>query len=213
MLELRAKALQRGERAIGWKLAFGAPASLTRFGLSGPVVGFLTDATLHDSGSVVSCSGWAHPVAEPELAVYFGRDVDSPQLASETISEIGPAIELANVDPPPEDIGEVVAGNIYHQAVLFGEADERLPGIDVGGLDGRVERDGATVDRIDDLEALTGPIEVIVAHAAGLLQAAGETFRQGDVVILGSVTPPLQIRPDEEIGFTLGAMKPVKVKV
>ena len=213
MLELRARALQRGERHVGWKLAFGAPASLARFGLSGPVIGFLTDATVHPSGSTVSCSGWAGPVAEPELAAYFDRDVDDPGQASDSIGGIGPAIELANVDPPPADIGEVIAGNIYHRAVLFGDPDDRIAGFDVRGLRGTVEHDGETVGELDDLEGLTGRIEFIVAHAAGLLHAAGETFRRGDVVILGSVTPPLGIRPGQEIRFTLGAMKPVIVRV
>ena len=213
MLELRAHAMRQGVRAIGWKLAFGAPASLTRFGLSGPLVGFLTDATLHASGSIISCSGWAGPVAEPELAAYFDRDVEIPEQARDAITGIGPAIELANVDPPPDDIAEVLAGNIYHKAVLLGDPDDRVAGFDVRGLRGTVEHDGETVGEIDDLEGLTGRIEFTVAHAAGLLRAAGETFRRGDVVILGSVTPPLGIRPGQEVRFTLGAMKPVIARV
>ena len=213
MLELRARALQRGERHVGWKLAFGAPASLARFGLSGPVIGFMTDVTVNPSGSTFSCSGWACQVAEPELAAYFDRDVDDPGQASASIGGIGPAIELANVDPPPADIGEVVAGNIYHRAVLFGDPDGHVAGCDVSGFRGIVEHNGETVGEIEDLEALTGRIEFIVAHTAGLLKAAGETFHEGDVVILGSVIPPLRIEPGNEIVFTLGAMKPVRVRV
>lgn len=213
MLDRRARALRRGEKAIGWKLAFGAPASLARFGLSGPVVGFLTDATLHPSGSAVSCSGWAGPVAEPELVAYFGRDVDNPVRAIDSIIGIGSAIELADVDPPPEDIGDVVAGNIFHKAVLLGDREDRVDAVGVSRLRGTVERDGETLGEIDDLEALTGRIELIVAHAAGLLQAAGETFRGDDIVILGSVVPPLRINPGEEIAFELEAMTPVTVRV
>lgn len=212
MLELRERALQRGEMAIGWKLAFGAPGSLARFGLSGPVVGFLTDATLHPSGSTVSCSGWAAPVAEPELAAYFGSEVEDPNLAADAIAGIGPAIELANVDPPPEDIGDVIAGNIYHRAVLFGKADDRVIGHDVDALRGTVQHVENVVE-IEDLQAMTGRIEFIVAHAAGLLQTVGETFHENDVVILGSVTPPLRITPGAEVAFTLGSREPVTVKV
>lgn len=212
MLELRERAVQRGEKAIGWKLAFGAPDSLSRFGLSGPVVGFLTDATLHPSGSDISCSGWAGPVAEPELAAYFDSDVDDPGRAIEAIGGFGPAIELANVDPPPEDIGDVVAGNIYHKAVLLGDPGDRVAIADVSDSQASVEHDGQKV-QIDELEAMTGRIEVIVAHAVGLLQAAGETFREDDVVILGSVTPPLRITPGQRITFTMGGLSPVTVSV
>lgn len=213
MLDRRTKAMQRGERAIGWKLAFGAPGSLTRFGLSGPVVGFLTDATLHGSGTNVSCAGWANPVAEPELAAYIGSDVDDAEQALDAVTEMGAAVELANVDPPPDDIADVLAGNIYHRAVLFGGADDRVAGVVARGLRGIVEKDGEIVGEIDDLEGLTGRIDFIVAHAVRLLQAVGETFRRGDVVILGSVTPPLSITPGEEVSFRLGETKPVTVTV
>ncbi|HEU4318476.1 MAG TPA: fumarylacetoacetate hydrolase family protein [Acidimicrobiia bacterium] len=213
MLERRAAALERGERVIGWKLAFGAPASMQRFGLTGPVVGYLTDATLHPPGSTVSCEGWAGAVAEPELAARFGADVIDPDRAADAISTVGLAIELANVDPPPSEIEVVMAGNIYHQAVLLAEADEGHAGGDVGGLRVTVQRNDEEIADIDDVETLTGPIREIVPHAAGLLGAAGEAFRTGDVVILGSVTPPIPISPGDTITFTSGSLAPVSVRV
>ena len=78
MLDLRARALDRGERPIGWKLGFGAPQSMARFGLSGPLVGFLTDATAHSPGSTVSCAGVVsfHEAAAAEKA--YGRANELP---------------------------------------------------------------------------------------------------------------------------------------
>lgn len=213
MMDRRESALARGERHIGWKLAFGAPTALARFGLSGPVVGYLTDATMHPPGSTVSCEGWARPVAEPELAVRFGRDVTTPGEADSAVSEFGLAIELANVDPPPEEIEDVLAGNIYHQAVLFGETVPVEDAIHVTDLGLAVKRVGHDVVNVADVEKLTGRVGEVLVHAAGLLAAAGSKFRSGDVVILGSVTPPLEIAPGEEVTFTSTVLDPVIVGV
>jgi 2-keto-4-pentenoate hydratase len=213
MLDLRSEYLERGDRTIGWKLGFGAPVWLDRFGLTGPLVGFLPESRRHHPGSTVSCEGWANPVAEPEIAVYLGRDVDDPDLAADAIVAVGPAIELADIDAPPEDIGDVLAGNIFHRAVILGEPDPGRAGGEVGGLQARVSRDGAEMADTSDPEVLTGDIVAILGHAAALLGAAGETLRAGEVVIMGSVTPPLPVQPGNEVSFELAPFAAISVRV
>jgi 2-keto-4-pentenoate hydratase len=213
MLQARSAALRRGERPIGWKLAFGAPTFLERFGLTGPVIGFLTDAGLRPDGSEVPTIGWTRAVAEPEIAAHIGMDVDDLADIEAAIVALGPAIELADIDTPPDDIGAALAGNVYHRAVVLGEADRERAGAVVDGLTGRVYRDGEVVAEIDDLEALTGPFLDILRHTAALLQAAGETFGAGEVVILGSVVPPLAVEPGQQIQFEVTSMSPISVRV
>src|SRR5688500_14653626 len=43
-LAARAKRIAAGERPLGWKVGFGAPAALAKFGLGGPLVGYLMEA-------------------------------------------------------------------------------------------------------------------------------------------------------------------------
>jgi 2-keto-4-pentenoate hydratase len=213
MLQARSDAIRRGERPIGWKLAFGAPTFLQRFGLSGPVVGFLTDAGLRPTGGEVPTEGWTKAVAEPEIAAHIGKDLDGLADIETAVFALGPAIELADIDTPPEDIEAALAGNVYHRAVVLGEADQSRAGGAVEGLTGTVSRDGDVVAEIDDLEVLTGPFLDILRHTGALLQAAGETFRAGDVVILGSVVPPLAVEPGQEIRFEVSSMSPISVRV
>lgn len=213
MLENRARLMEGGERMIGWKLGFGAPAWLEKFGTDGPLVGFLPESRKHPPGARVSVEGWARPVAEPELAVYIGDDVEDADRVAEAISAIGPAIELADVDPPPEDIPEVLAGNIFHRAVVFGEADPGRAGGDISGVEARIYRGGEEVATTGDLVALTGELLPILAHTSRLLGAFGEKLHAGDVVITGSVVPPLQVSPGEEIGFELVSLGGVMVRV
>jgi 2-keto-4-pentenoate hydratase len=212
MLDERARLLDRGEGMIGWKLGFGAPAWLEKFDLAGPLVGFLPEGNRRDTGAVFSCDGWRKPVAEPEIAVYLGEDVDDPSRVAGSISGIGAAIELADVDPPPEDIGEVLAGNIYHRAVVLGD-DRRPWGGGIAGMRARVTSSGSGIADTDDLETLTGALVPILEHVAGLLLAAGERLGAGEVVIAGSVIPPIPIQPGDQITFELTPLSPISVTV
>lgn len=211
MLELRARRIDAGERPIGWKLGFGAPSSLEKFGLTGPLVGFLTDAALHQPGSQVSVQGWTQPVAEPELAVHIGEDMsDGSGDIGGAITGIAAAIELADVDPPPQDIAEVLSGNIYHRAVITDVAATRV--VPVDRLRARVVSDGEAVE-VENLEELTGGLYSIIGHCADLLAAAGESLRAGDIVIAGSVVPPVRLRPGVEFEFQVAGFPSISVHV
>lgn len=214
MLALRSQRTAAGARPIGWKLAFGAPASLERFGLSAPLVGFLMDETTHPSPAVVSCAGWKRPVAEPEIAVYIGRDVaPGSNDVSSAIEALGPAIELADVSPPPEHIAEIVAGNIYHKAVVLGQPDPTRAGGRRDDLQARITHDGDVTSLPGELDALTGDLIDVVGHCARLLTLAGSGLSAGDVVIIGSVVPPLPIEPGQDVTFELTPLPPISVSV
>jgi 2-keto-4-pentenoate hydratase len=64
-------------------------------------------------------------------------------------------------------------------------------------LTSRVFRRGAETSVTTDPEALTGKLPDIVAHVANTLAAFGERLATGDVIITGSITPPLMIETDE----------------
>lgn len=214
MLALRSVRLAGGERAIGWKLAFGAPSSLARFGLSGPLLGFLAEATTFPPSSTVSCVGWRRPVAEPEIAVHIGRDVEPGSTrVAEAIAGVGAAIELADIHPPSEDIEEILAGNIFHRAVILGASHPARGGGTRDGMLARVTQDGIEVANTSDLERLTGDLIEVVGHAGLLLAAAGERLRAGEVVITGSIVPPLAIEPGQEVVFELTPLPAISVRV
>ena len=70
--ELRSDLISQGYRPIGWKAGFGAPVWQERFRIDGPLIGFLTDATLLDEGAEVDISGWPRPVPSPRLRPIWG---------------------------------------------------------------------------------------------------------------------------------------------
>src|SRR5947199_232858 len=95
-LALRRQRLDAGDKPLGWKVGFGAPAILERFKISGPLVGFLTHNARVAPGGTVSLAGWTKPVAEPEVAVHIGCDVPAGADHATTraaITGMSPAIE------------------------------------------------------------------------------------------------------------------------
>jgi 2-keto-4-pentenoate hydratase len=206
-LARRAARIAGGETAIGWKVGFGAPAALKTFGISAPLVGHLMQSGRVESGHAVSLAGWVKPVAEPEIAVYVGRDLAGGgdlAAAGAAIAGVGPAIELADLDQPPQDVETILAGNIYQRHVLLGPRDDSRAGARISGLSARVMRRDSEVAQTDDLEANTGRLIDIVRHVADLLDGRGERLRAGSVIICGSIMPPLFVEPDEaEITYML----------
>ena len=199
-LEKRRARIAAGEKPLGWKVGLGAPPVMQRLGLAAPLTGFLMQRALLLSGSTVSFAGWTKPVAEPEICVRMGSDLGgnaTPDTAAAAIKEILPAIELADFDPPPtpDNLDAVLGGDIYQRHVIL--CGNTRPGAGVEGLTSRVTRRGAEAARSTDLEALTGKLTAIVAHVANVLAANGERLRAGEVIITGSITPPIVIEADE----------------
>ena len=212
---MRRARLARGEQVIGWKVGFGAPAALAKLGIATPLVGFLTDRARLDSGSCVSLSGWSKPAAEPEIAVYLGKDLargTNRSTAQAAIAGIGPAIELADVDRPPDDVEAILCGNIYQRHVIFGRCDMTRSGARLDGLLARVMRNGSEMARTADPQALTGDLVDIVRHVADTLAAYGERLSAGHAVITGSIVPPLWIEPGEELVFALDPVDSLTVR-
>jgi 2-keto-4-pentenoate hydratase len=204
-----------GEKPLGWKVGLGAKPVMERLGIKMPLVGYMMQKSLAPNGATVSVAGWTQPVAEPEIAVHMGADLPGSADRAATIAAIGalgPAIELADLNPPPADVEVTLAGNIFHRHVILGAADRARAGAKLDGLAGLVFRRGAQVARQEDLQANIGNIVAIVAHVAGTLAAHGETLRAGDVIITGSIVPPPLIEADEtEFAYMLEPMEKLMV--
>lgn len=217
-LALRKQMLDGGARPVGWKVGFGAPAALELMQITAPLPGFLTDFTVCESGATVDASGWGKPLIEFEVAVYLGSDLGpgaTDDEARAAISAVGAAIELADVDLPigPDQVEEIVAGDIFHTGVVFGEPDRGRAGLDISGLNARILIDGIERATTSDLQAITGSYPRIVADVANTLAAMGETLRAGDVIITGSVIPPVPLGEGTDYVFALEPLAPISVRV
>ena len=199
-LAKRRARIAAGEKPLGWKVGLGSPTSMQKVGIQAPLVGFLMQRGLLLSGSTTSLAGWVRPVAEPELCVRMMSDLSggaTPDSAIAAIKEIFPAIELADMEPvaSADNLDVVLEANIFQRHVILC-GNTRFGG-STAGLTSRVVRRGAEFARTTELEALTGKLGDIVAHVANTLAAYGEKLSAGDVIITGSITPPIMLEADD----------------
>ena len=215
-LAARRKRLDAGDQSLGWKVGFGAPAMLQLLNISAPLVGFLTRNARVQSGGSVSFAGWSKPVLEPEIAVHIGRDVPADadgETAKAAIAGISPAIEIVDLTAPPQDPERILSDNIYQRHVVLGGAGPARAGAAAAGLTCRIIRRGGESARTTDPQANTGEWIGIVRHVADVLTAFGERLRAGEIIITGSVVPPLAIEPDEDaIAFEVDPIGGITVR-
>jgi len=211
-LAARRELLAGGEQPLGWKVGFGAPAAMEKLGTQAPLVGFLLESGSIPSGSSVSIDGWTSPALEPEIAAYVGSDLAAGAdraSAQEAIAAVGPAFELADVDPPPEQVEEILAGNIFQRRVILGARAQRRS---LDGVTATIVMNGGAPISVDDPQAITGELVDLVRHVADVLGACGERLRAGDVVIGGSIAPPITVAAGAEVEYELQPLGEISVR-
>ena len=215
-MELRKRRFNEGANQVGWKVGFGAPAAQKNLKLVAPLVGFILDRAMLSSGSTVSLADWRKPVAEAEIAAYMGQDLAANANRDDVrkaVAAIGPAIELADIDCPMDDVEAVLAGDIFQRHVILGQRDILRQGARLAGLKGRVARSGQDVPVPADLETNIGDILNIVRHVADVAAAIGDKLRAGQFIICGSLTAPMLLEKDESgVDFALEPIGGISVK-
>ncbi len=199
--------LDAGAERLGWKIGLNVPAVQEKLGIGHSVIGFLTSSSLLESGATHSVAGMEKPLIEPEVAVTLRRDVGpgaAPDEALAAIESLGPAIELVDIPAPPDDVGEALAGNVFHRAVVLGPTRQDAA---VGGIEARV--------RLNGQERASAPGEVdlaaTIALVADLLGSVGERLDAGDTIICGSLTAPVPVAPGDRVEVELGPLGSVEL--
>jgi 2-keto-4-pentenoate hydratase len=205
LLARRREMLAAGAKPLGWKLAWGTEAAMSKLGTSGPVVGFLTDRTLITPGSKCSIAGWTAPKLEPEIAIHLGP-------GGRGVVGITAAIELADADLPPTETEAVLAGDIYHRGVVLDRAAAPVPLFHP--IAARISRDGAQlVAATADAEAEVGRIEELAEWTVAYLEHFGEATAEGEVIISGSVVPLLDIVPGQTLRSSIEGVGSLEVSI
>src|SRR5512144_3049277 len=76
--QLEDAAVARGERVIGWKVGFTAPALQAAYGVSEPVAGFMLASGVFASGDAVPASRFVALGVEAEVAFLLKADLTGP---------------------------------------------------------------------------------------------------------------------------------------
>jgi 2-keto-4-pentenoate hydratase len=197
MLVRRREILAQGAEPIGWKVGFNISAAQEKLGIDAPLAGFLSSDGVLEDGAEVSLDD-GPVVIESEVAVELGPDARS-------IVALLPALEVA--DPPDldQDVETILAGNIFHRAVVFGP---RVETNEPGG--GRVLVNGE-VEHVMAPGDTSAHLEEMVEAVRKRLAAVDEDMLPGQRIITGVLAPPHAAHPGDRVRLELDALGGVEL--
>ncbi len=199
--------LARGDKIIGYKLAFTTRTKQRSMGISTVGFGYLFDYMKIDDGGELDLAGVIHPKAEAEIAFIIGEDLYgdvSPYEVIEATKFVAPAIEF--VDSRYKDfkfdLVDVIADNFSASRFAIGsdvkkptEVDLRLSGV-IFEKNGVPEKTGA-------LGAVLGNPAIAVSQLVKFLSKRGEKVKAGSIVLTGSITEAIDVREGDFVKVTI----------
>jgi 2-oxo-3-hexenedioate decarboxylase len=206
--------LAAGAVRAGWKAGFGTRAAMAKLGLGAPLAGFLTDATRVVDGGTFSINELTDPQLEAEVALRLGGSIAptaTPDEILAAINAVAPAIEIIDMGPP-EDLKELLAGNIFHRAYAVGPFVEATPAtFDATWVS--IYVDGSAVAADLTPAGVLGQVQDILSGMARQLPLARASFEAGDIVITGSVIPALKLAGGETVRVSLATGQDVSINI
>jgi len=182
----------------GFKIGATAQTMQRYLGLEGPAAGFVPATSLHTNGATLRFADFQAPGVECEIGVRLGRDLPagptSRATAADAVAEVFPAIEI--VERRYGDLAvlgtpTLIADQVFHAAGVLGAPVAGWQGLDLGAAHGVFTVAGQVVGKGDGRDLLGHPFEALAWLAASGAAAAFGGLRAGQVVWLGSVTPPI----------------------
>ena len=210
--------LQGAAVPAGFKIGATARRMQEYLGLSGPAAGFMAEAGLHGGGSTLTADSFFRPGVECELAVHLAHDLPAgpctPEQVRDAVDQLMAAIEIVEnryADLARFGAPAMVADQVFHAAAVLGEPYPAWRDLDLLGLEGKITVDGELKGEGFGRDLLGGPFEALAWLAASPEAAAFGGLRRGQIVMLGSVCPPVWLDGPGRIEVSFPPLPAVRV--
>ncbi|HEY6433575.1 MAG TPA: fumarylacetoacetate hydrolase family protein [Acetobacteraceae bacterium] len=202
----------------GFKIGATGKRMQAYLGLSGPAGGFMAAAGLHASGATLHFADFLNPGVECEVAVRLARDLPaaacSPAQAAAAVGELMAGIEIVENryhDLVAVGVPTMIADQVFHAAAVVGAPGADWRGLDVPALTGRMSVDGEVREQGVASDLLGHPMNCLAWLAGSAVAAAFGGLKAGQVIMLGSVTPPIWLDRPAKVAVEFAPLPPVTV--
>ena len=214
-------ALVNAARPAGFKIGGTGKRMQEYLGVDHPIAGFMEGANVHQARADLRFADFIRPGVECEVAVRLARDLPpgpcTPEQAAAAVGDFIAGIEIVeNRYGDLQILGTptLVADQMYHAAAVIGDQGgldwRTLP---VGALRGRITIDGADRDQGITADLMGHPMNCLAWLASSPLIAAFGGMKAGQVVMLGSVTPPVWLETPATITVAFDPLPPVTLRL
>jgi 2-keto-4-pentenoate hydratase len=184
---------------FGFKIGATGRRMQTYLGVNTPIGGFMRAADVYRGHAELRFADFVRPGVECEVAVRLAADLPpGPCSFDQALAAVGEFV--AGIEIVENRYGDVavlgtpmlVADQMYHAAAVVGDQggiDWRA--LDIGALRGRISLDNGFSDEGVTSDLLGHPLNALALLAGSPVAAAFGGLKAGQVVMLGSVTPPV----------------------
>jgi len=209
--------VERGETLVGHKIGLTSRAMQAAMNITTPDSGFLTDKMVFDPDTSLAASDFCDPKLEIEIAFVLGSDLAGDDLSVDDVLDatdhVVPAIELIAArsfrkDPTTgrtRTVFDTISDNAANAGIIMGGTPVGPRDVDLRWVSALGARNGVIEE--------TGVAAGVLGHPAkGLVWLArryheqGLALEKGQVVLAGSFTRPIDIRPGDDFNFDYGPL-------
>ncbi|MEM4519413.1 MAG: 2-oxopent-4-enoate hydratase [Sulfolobales archaeon] len=207
--------IKKGEKVIGFKVAFTSKAMQQSWGVNKPEWGYLTSGMVVPDGGEVEFKKLIQPRIEPEIAFLLKEDVKGPGITTADIikatSGVLPAIEIVDSRiAGKRKVEDFVADSSGASRVVLGGNIKSIDGLDLK-LVGCVVEIGEVVATATGAAVLGNPVNSMV-FLANALSEVGEYLRAGQIVITGSLVAAIPVKAGDYVKVSFDRLGSVSVK-
>ena len=186
--------LERGTTLAGAKLGLTSAAKQEQMGVSEPVYGWVTEASVLPNGAEVELAGLIHPRVEPEIVFIMGANLAGPGVTAEEVLDATATVVggIEVIDSRFEKFSftlpDVIADNTSAARVAIGTDGMNPREMDLAQLGCDFEIDGGITGSATGAALLGSPAEC-VAMLANHLGRYGHQLEAGWLIMAGACTP------------------------
>jgi hypothetical protein len=204
----------------GFKIGATGRRMQEYLGVAAPIAGFMRAGDVHHGHAALRFADYINPGVECEVAVRLARDLPpGPCTLEQALAAVGEffagieIVENRYGDLKALGTPSLMADQMYHCAAVIGD----VPAMDwralpIGALRGRIVLDDGSADEGVTSDLLGHPLNGLAWLAGSAEAAAFGGLKAGQVVMLGSVTPPVWLTGPATVTVSFPPLPAVSVR-
>jgi 2-keto-4-pentenoate hydratase len=209
--------LKAGALVRGHKVGLSSRAMQTMMGVAEPDYGHLLDDMFFFEGDAVPAGRYLYPRVEVEVGFVLGAPLSGPACTAADVlaatAFVCPAIEI--IDSRIRDwkirIADTIADNASSAGVVLGGRRTPLAGVDLRTIGAVLRRNGEIV-QTGAAGAVLGNPATAVAWLANTVHRFGVSLDAGHVILPGSCTRAVDVRPGDVVRADFDVLGPVSIR-
>ena len=204
----------------GFKIGATGRRMQAYLGVETPIAGFMRTQDVHHGHADLRFADFVNPGVECEVAVRLAHDLPpGPCTLDQACAAVGDF--FAGIEIVENRYGDLkqlgtptlVADQMYHAAAVIADRNEAAwHTLDIAALHGRITLDNGVTDEGVTTDLLGHPLNGLAWLAGSPVAAAFGGLKAGQVIMLGSVTPPVWLTAPAHVTVAFPPLPPVTLE-